>query len=222
MLDPYVYPGTSVLRNKLNIKDAEEFSKVEYSYTFARRLEMLDTPIKGNFDFEHLLAIHRHLFQDLFDWAGRVRTVAITKNESIFYAGRNFDIPTMNAFQQLHEGSLLRSKKISDGEFAKEMATLLSNINYIHPFREGNGRTQRTFVDLVAEQSGRILTWRNVTDTENDTLSNESVVTGSSKPMQVIIEKAMQPPLDGLSFRDSGAYSIIPFPVLQREWDFGN
>jgi len=222
MLDPYVYPGTNVLRNIFDIKDVEEFAKVEYSYTFARRLEMLDTPIRGHFDFTHLLAIHKHLFQDLFDWAGQVRTVAITKNESVFYTGRNFDIPTTNTFQQLHDSSLLKGKRISDDEFAKDIAILLSNLNYIHPFREGNGRTQRTFLDLVAEQSGRTLTWRNITDIENDTLSNESVVTGSSKPMQIIIEKVMQPPHDGLSFKDSGAYNVIPFSELQRDWNFGN
>ena len=79
--DPYVYAGTSVLRNLLGIRDPQELEKVERQLVRERPLE--DIP-KGDFDLRHLKAIHHHLFQDVYEWAGKIRTVEISKGESQF------------------------------------------------------------------------------------------------------------------------------------------
>ena len=74
--DPYVYPGTTILRNKLGIRDAGQLEAFERHVVPQRMAEGLPT---GDFDLAHLQAIHRHLFQDVYDWAGEVRTVELNK-----------------------------------------------------------------------------------------------------------------------------------------------
>lgn len=83
--DPYTYPGTGVLRNLLGIRDKDELNEAEYRLTWARRQQLYRQPIQGSFDLAHLQAIHRHLFQDLLDWAGELRTVNISKADSDFH-----------------------------------------------------------------------------------------------------------------------------------------
>jgi cell filamentation protein len=79
-MDPYVYPGTNVLRNLRDIRDPEEFSEVEGIATTRRITELARHPILGNFDTRHLQSIHRHIFQDVYQWAGEFRTVDIAKS----------------------------------------------------------------------------------------------------------------------------------------------
>lgn len=75
----YCYPGTDVLVNKLGIQDYEKLQVIERKLTMLRILDLIDKPIKGNFDFKHLCSIHYYIFQDVYDWAGKVRTVDIAK-----------------------------------------------------------------------------------------------------------------------------------------------
>ena len=77
--DTYVYPGTEVLRNKADIRDQEALDSFEADATAVRMLELIDNPVQGTFDLPHLCAIHRHLFKDVYDWAGEIRTVDISR-----------------------------------------------------------------------------------------------------------------------------------------------
>ena len=70
----YCYPDTDVLINKLDIRDLDKLHIFERKLTMLRLLELLDKPINGKFDFKHLQAIHAYIFQDVYDWAGKVRT----------------------------------------------------------------------------------------------------------------------------------------------------
>ncbi|RYE61583.1 MAG: cell division protein, partial [Oxalobacteraceae bacterium] len=79
--DPYVYPGTRLLRNKFDIRDAAVLDLAERRYSTIRSIQKIPT---GDFDLKHLRAIHRHLFQDVYDWAGEIRTVEISKGSSQF------------------------------------------------------------------------------------------------------------------------------------------
>jgi cell filamentation protein len=83
-VDDYVYPGTTVLRNKAGIQDQTALDAFEADATAVRMLELLEQPLEGRFDFAHLCAIHRHLFQDVYEWAGEIRTVDISRDTSRF------------------------------------------------------------------------------------------------------------------------------------------
>lgn len=82
--DPYVYPGTDVLKNKPGLRDSEAVRRYEYEQTVSRAAELQASPVAGKFDLQHLKAIHKHLFQDVYAWAGEVRTVNIAKGGDSF------------------------------------------------------------------------------------------------------------------------------------------
>lgn len=82
--DPYLDPASGVLRNRLDIADEATLEQTEAAFVATRSYELSQTPLKGGFDLQHLLAIHRHLFDDIYDWAGQLRTVDIRKGENCF------------------------------------------------------------------------------------------------------------------------------------------
>jgi cell filamentation protein len=147
--DEYCYPGTTVLKNKLDLQDAEELQSFEAEVSDSRADE--EGPA-GNLDFEHFKAIHRHLFQDVYDWAGVPRTVRMSKDGSMFCFPENIDSEAKKLFEQLKKDGYLQN--LSAEDFAKKSAHFLSELNAIHAFREGNGRTQLSFFLLFAEQAG--------------------------------------------------------------------
>lgn len=150
--DPYCYPGTTVLKNLLDIRDVAVLSDVEAIMTAARAEEPLP---RGRLSATHYAGIHHHLFQDLYAWAGRYRTVRIAKDGSAFCYPENINREMKNLFASLKPKRFLRGQ--SREQFITEAAAFLSTLNAIHPFREGNGRTQTAFLTLIAEQAGHPL-----------------------------------------------------------------
>ena len=147
--DDYCYPGTTVLKNKLDLRNADELTAFEAEVSDARADEELPA---GDLDFPHFKTIHRHLFQDVYEWAGEVRTVRISKNSSMFCYPENIESEAKRLFAQLRQDNFLRA--LSSTEFAAKSAHFLSELNAIHSFREGNGRTQLSFFLMLAEQAG--------------------------------------------------------------------
>jgi cell filamentation protein, protein adenylyltransferase len=150
--DPYVYKGTSVLKNKLKTRDADVLSAFEVEMATLRAEEPLPS---GRFGTAHYRAVHHHLFQDVYRWAARYRTVRTGKDGNWFcypeYIPREmerlFDVlPRTNYFS---EGDF--------GQFANGAAGFLAELNAIHPFREGNGRAQLSFFFLLADKAGHRL-----------------------------------------------------------------
>lgn len=136
MGDKYVYPGTKILVNKLGIKDRKLLEKKEKNLSGARLLELrLRNDIKKTFDFNYLKRLHKHIFQDVYSWAGTVRDVNIAKGKSLFCLVEHIE---------------------AYGE------TML-DINALHPFRDGNGRTQREFIRQLAEERGYELVFDHIT-----------------------------------------------------------
>jgi len=206
--DWYVYPGTTVLQNKLNIREQKLLESAERDLTWVRRQELEESPVNGQFDLAHLQEIHRRLFQDLYDWAGHIRNVQLSRGSSTFYASSDFGPGAEFTFGYLHDGPLLDHMPISDGSFIKNAAEFLSRVNYLHPFREGNGRAQRAFLDQVAAQSGRKLSWRNISATENTRASIRAYNAGSGKPFEDLIAQIIAPPLDGLDPFTDNIYQV--------------
>ena len=169
-VDPYLIPGTNVLRNLVGARSANDLAVAEADLSFARAVELLDTPVPVTNDLRELCAIHRHLFQDVYEWAGEPRTVDVRKD----VPGADFFLPWSyieNAaaicFDELADERFLVG--LSRSEFVERLAFHFEKINYLHPFREGNGRTQRVFWNRLALAAGWQLDWRPVQGEENHT-----------------------------------------------------
>ena len=150
--DPTCYPGTTVLINKLGLKDQARLDAFEAEITAQRASEPLPS---GSLSYRHYCAIHRHLFQDVYPWAGKLRTVRISKEGSAFCYPEHIDREMRRLFaglsEQKHFGGL------GAAAFAEKAAHFLAELNAIHPFREGNGRAQLSFLTVLAERTGHPL-----------------------------------------------------------------
>jgi cell filamentation protein len=140
-----------VLINRLNIRDEDTLFEAEKVLVAFRVLEQIETPVKGKFDFMHLKMIHKQLFQDIYPWAGKVRTVDIAKG-NMFCKVQFIETMAQDLFSQLRKENYLRD--LDRDFFIVRLAYYFSEINALHPFREGNGRTQREFIRQLAAQAG--------------------------------------------------------------------
>jgi cell filamentation protein len=147
--DPYLYPGTNVLRNRLGLRDPKQFDAMERQLVTQRLAEHV--PL-GSFDLAHLCAIHRHLFQDIYEWAGEVRTVEISKGGHQFQFRRYISTGMADIHSRILKANGFRGLD-ADG-FCAGAAHVLGDLNYVHPFREGNGRTQILYLKQLAQQAG--------------------------------------------------------------------
>lgn len=141
--DPYLDPATGLLRNRLGITDPAELARAEAELTALRLVELRRTPVPGGYDLEHLRGFHRFIFGDVYDWAGEPRTVSIGKGH-LFCLPQHIDSFAADIFGRLAGWRYLRG--LERDEFLDRLAELLADINALHPFREGNGRTQRAFL----------------------------------------------------------------------------
>lgn len=147
--DPYCYPGTTVLKNIPGLRSQEDLDRFEAAATTQRADEPLPT---GCLSVSHYYAVHRHLFQDVFAWAGKRRTVRLAKGGSAFCYPEHIEREMRTLFADLKARRGLSG--LSPNEFAAQAATFLATLNAIHPFREGNGRTQLTFLALLSDRAG--------------------------------------------------------------------
>ena len=147
----YCYLNTNILINKLNIKDDEELHKQERKLVSLRVSELFDNPIKGNFDFIHLKEIHKFLFQDIYSWAGEIRTCAIAKKD-LFCLPQFIENYATEVFGNIEKDDYYI--KYDYEVTIMKLVDLFSDINALHPFREGNGRTQREFIECLAKVCG--------------------------------------------------------------------
>lgn len=167
----YCYPGTNILINKLNIKNQKELEYAERELTALRIYDLEMHPVKGNFDLKHLQAIHRYIFQDLYDWAGEIRQVDISKGNLFckfqFIKGYGDDI-----FKKLQKEKYLLN--LPKEMFCERLAYYFSEINALHPFREGNGRTQREFIKTLSYAAGYEINYASVTEEEMIEVSHKA------------------------------------------------
>ncbi|MGQ0686862.1 Fic/DOC family protein [Bradyrhizobium sp.] len=150
--DPYTYENSTVLVNKLGLRGQAELDAFEAEISSARAEEPLP---EGVLDFVHYKSIHHHLFQDVYEWAGQVRTVRLFKGGNPFCFPENIEGQATRLFDQLRAADYLRNMDASS--FSREAAHFLAELNAIHAFREGNGRSQLTFLALVSSRAGHPL-----------------------------------------------------------------
>lgn len=150
--DPYCYPGTNILKNVPGLRDPIALDEFEAAASAQRSDEPLPA---GRLSIRHYQAIHHHLFQDVYRWAGRFRTVRISKAGSPFCYPEYICSEMKTLFADLKVQRFLRG--LSHSLFAASAAHFLGTLNAIHAFRDGNGRAQNAFLALLADQAAHPL-----------------------------------------------------------------
>ena len=189
-VDPYFDKEIGDLRNLLGAKSSSELKKIEAQVVFANELELSSINIPRTFDLDELLLIHKQLFKGVYDWAGQIRTVDIKKNiqnSEYFLVVSKINSAAAYVFNELAKENNL--KNLNKPKFVKRLAYYYDHLNYIHPFREGNGRAQRVFWNRVAHDDGYELDWNLVFGVENDEASKLASETMDLSKLETMFNK---------------------------------
>lgn len=185
----YCYMGTNVLRNRFGLRDAAELRKVEADISTIRQHDLLLQPVTGRFTAHHLCGIHRYLFGDVYPFAGHYRRKSIAKGQTVFENPVDIEGKLKKLLAQLKgEGYLMALK---DNEFLFRLAYYFAELNYIHPFREGNGRATREFIRQLLLVNGYAVDW-SVVGTDELLSAMEASVYETEPLVQVLNECVCQ------------------------------
>ena len=191
--DPYLYPGTKTLRNLREKRDLDKLEVYEARVTARRLVELDRRPIAGNFDRAHLQAIHKHIFQGVYAWAGQLRTVEIAKPGSPFFAFERYLVSSLdNLTDQLKAQGQPRG--LATDDFAIRAGHYRGEVNAIHPFHEGNGRTQQEFVRELALKAGHRIEWTTISREQMYAASRLSFEQADSSGLAAVIAIAITSP----------------------------
>ncbi|WP_121606016.1 Fic family protein [Virgibacillus sp. Bac332] len=169
----YWYPGTEVLKNNFNLKEQQKLDNLEITYTTRRLAQLYNDPITGLFGLTHLQKIHNYIFQDVYPFAGELRKEQIEKGATKFAHPMYIESYGNSVLKELKGGKSLQG--LDKEKFSKQSSFYFSEINILHPFREGNGRTQREFFRVLALMNGYELNWSNIDATSMMKASIKSV-----------------------------------------------
>ena len=151
----YCYEGTNVLKNKLDIKDLKKLQEKEASITAAKLLILREKGITGAFDKAHIINLHKFIFEDLYYFAGEFRKENIAKGNFRFAEYEYIEEELDKLLEELKNGNYLEN--LSKKDLAKRLSYYMSELNVLHPFREGNGRLIREFIRELALKNNYIL-----------------------------------------------------------------
>lgn len=184
--DPYLYPTLDVLRNRLGIRQAQRLEQTAWEFTSLRAATIPLGP-RGR-GLPHLCAIHRQLYQDLFDWAGKLREIDIYQGDTPFCHFACIEKEGNALMRKLEEEDYLR--EFPWETFVERLSWYYGEINVLHPFRLGNGLTQRIFFEQLAIHAGYLLDWRGI---EPDAWSqaNQLGAMGDPEPLERIFRKVV-------------------------------
>lgn len=184
----YCYENSSTLVNKLNIQDNELLQKYEAKITAAKLLGLRQKGITGNFDSKHLIALHTYLFEDIYPFAGKFRTEDISKGVFSFAHWEYISSELERLLKELKNENYLEN--IDKKHFAQRLAYYIAEMNVLHPFREGNGRTIREFIRQLALRNGYLLNLKKVSPEEMLSASKKSVI--DTTDLENILEKCLE------------------------------
>ncbi|MEG2386660.1 MAG: Fic family protein [Aurantimicrobium sp.] len=187
-----ISPDSQVLRNRLGIQNLEELQAAENDLLELQVAKLRAQPslISRTYDLQHLRKIHHHLFQDIYDWAGELRTVGLARDGGDSFA------PPLNIYQPVdHVAQRIsdtnRLANIPSEALPQELAYLYDYVNFAHPFREGNGRTQREFFQQLLQETERSLNWSIISSTQLHAACHVARNDGDLKPLVLIFEKVL-------------------------------
>jgi cell filamentation protein len=184
--DPYSLPGGECLRNKIGVTDPAVLFAAEARIVSIRDVELARETLPGEYNLQHYQDFHRHLFQDVYAWAGELRRVDISKGESTFAHWEYLSEQTSAMLAQLVDENLLISR--NRASFVLRLAHYYGELNALHPFREGNGRTLRAFLRQVAAVAGWRLDWSALDPEENVQASRHSLLTAETSELVRVLD----------------------------------
>lgn len=177
-MSKYTYAQSPVLVNIPNYQTETQLEKFETSITLERLFELSLNPLKGGFDTLHLCNIHGFIFEDVYEFAGEFRTEDILKGSTRFAHWRYIESSLEALFAELYKD--IKNGVFTDETITERLSHYLTEINIIHPFREGNGRTQREFIRTLALRFGYDVDWRKVSKEEMMNASIQSLKDGGA------------------------------------------
>lgn len=183
----YCYKGTNVLINLLNIRDNKTLQRAESRIVATKSFELRKNEMIGNFDVEHFIKIHKFLFEDIYPFAGKFRTENIAKGYFSFAEWEYIDTELRKLLEKLHKSNLLKND--TRAELVKDLAYYLAELNVLHPFREGNGRTIREFIRELAYKNGYLLDLQKVEPSEVYDAFLKSVI--DTTDLENVIDKCL-------------------------------
>lgn len=185
-VDPYIDPKTGILRNLVGATTYPELRKAEGDIVTLSEISLDSIP--HTMDLIELQRIHKSLFSKIYDWAGELRTVNIRKgSEEYFLDCTYLENGAKFVFEELYKENYLQGLNRED--FIKRLAYFYEQLNFIHPFREGNGRTQRIFWQRVANEAGYKIDWSKVVGEELDNASLIGRTENNLKPLEIMFGK---------------------------------
>lgn len=183
-VDPYIEPSSGVLRNRLGIVDQQRLQQVEAGLTLAALADLGVRTLPGSYDLDHLRAFHREIFGDLYPWAGEIRVVRIARSD-LFCLPQYIEAYSAEVFAELAKERHLRG--LTRDGFLDRLTHYLAEVNAIHPFREGNGRTQRAFFRQLSYQAGWPIDWTGLDPRTNEQASVASL-RGDNGPLREFLD----------------------------------
>jgi cell filamentation protein len=191
VVDPYVYPGTSVLRNLADLRDADTLAARESQVSTLRLAQLSAQRLDGVYDLRHLQGFHSFIFQDLYPWAGELRSTPLAKPGSMFALPELIESYANEMFSQLAREGYLRG--LPRDQFADRLTHYYAEINAVHPFRDGNGRAQRAFLRQLALDASHTLAWERL-DPKALIYASQRSFQGEDLPMRDLLGRVLDPP----------------------------
>jgi len=215
--DAYFWPNSNVLKNKAGLTNAEALQSFEYEATRARAEQLRRQPLSGRFDNDHFRAIHRFLFQDVYEWAGEFRTVEFSKGNSIF-APLKTPAHTLESWGEKILGDLAAEnhlKGLKKTALVDRLTHHYGELNFWHPMREGNGRATREFLFELAKQAGYQLEFTRVSAKTWNTAAERQTGGNDPRLSREVFEK-ITTPRRAIAFRDEHILDAVKlFPELR-------
>ena len=187
--DFYCYPGTKVLMNRFGIQDDKKLHEIEKEISYVNIAALQKDPLKGVFNLKYLQKIHKFIFNDVYTWAGRIRGGQFFfKGDTEFCRAPMIYTYADNVFAKLKAENWLRG--LDRAIFIDRLAYYMAEINTLHPFREGNGRTQRVFFTELARRAKYDFKFGNV---DSDALLEADIAAYNKEyePLIALLDKQM-------------------------------
>ncbi len=184
------YPGTSVLINKLGLKNQEALDAVESVAVALHSAEIESEASDIPFSFDFYCNLHKRLFGDVYEWAGELRTIDISKKGTVFYSADSLADLGKAKFARLQ--SMNEFQGLGRAELIDELTDFYHGMNMLHPFREGNGRTQRLFFTLLLHRLGYRINFAEC-DTEELMMATIYAAQGITTPLRNFFEHIIRP-----------------------------
>ncbi|MFC4737690.1 Fic/DOC family protein [Bacillus daqingensis] len=184
----YCYPGTETLRNYFHIRREEQLQRLDAMLTSKRLAELSLKPLQGGWDFAHLCRIHAWIFQDLYPFAGKVRQENISKDGFTFAQAAHIEQSAAALFSALQQE---KWQNMDRETLAKKLAWYFAEMNVLHPFRDGNGRSIREFIRALSYDAGFELNWAEADKSEVLEASIRSVT--DPVPLEDVLYRLLKP-----------------------------